>query len=263
MEDSKQQQQQSLHHMAFKNPMMMMNNNMGGAIINTPVVMVNNLNEEKINCDCLFILCGVFGDVVRVKISYNRRDTAFVQMANYRQACFVVHCLDRIQLFGKMIHVSLSRMTRVKLPKDSPTSNSKFPDAKSLTKDYTNTKMHRFGGKSSHLAANKGGHNDDETTINLTSQTTSSNGLTSLKYNPVSIGKPSQILHISNLPERCTKEEVFNLLGGEGFVIAVEIIPKPQCQAFVKCPSVDIACQVLMLHHGTEFHSREIALHLH
>merc|ERR1712062_133397 len=101
----------------------------------TPVVMITNLNEDEIDCDKIFTLCGVFGDVQRVKISYHKRDTAFVQLANHRQAKHVVTSLNRMQLYGKMIHVNLSRMTRVKLPKDSPNSAMMFPDAKFLTKD--------------------------------------------------------------------------------------------------------------------------------
>merc|ERR1712223_2108939 len=100
----------------------------------TPVVMITNLNEDEIDCDKIFTLCGVFGDVQRVKISYHKRDTAFVQLANHRQAKHVVTSLNRMQLYGKMIHVNLSRMTRVKLPKDSPNSAMMFPDAKFQSK---------------------------------------------------------------------------------------------------------------------------------
>lgn len=113
----------------------------------TPVVMITNLNEDEIDCDKIFTLCGVFGDVQRVKISYHKRDTAFVQLANHRQAKHVVTSLNRMQLYGKMIHVNLSRMTRVKLPKDSPNFAMMFPDAMFLTKDYTNCKNHRYSRK--------------------------------------------------------------------------------------------------------------------
>ena len=46
------------------------------------VLIVSNLNPEKINPDLLFKLFGVYGDVVRVKILYNKPDTGLVQFTN-------------------------------------------------------------------------------------------------------------------------------------------------------------------------------------
>ncbi len=154
----------------------------------TPVVMITNLSEDEIDCDKIFTLCGVFGDVQRVKISYHKRDTAFVQLSNHRQAKHVVTSLNRMQLYGKMIHANLSRMTRVKLPKDSPNSAMMFPDAKFLTKDYTNCKKHRYSKK----------------------------GAGGIKYSPLSIGQPSHILHIANLPIQSEAKDLQEFLCGNG-----------------------------------------------
>merc|ERR1719361_1198522 len=180
----------------------------------TPVVMITNLNEDEIDCDKIFTLCGVFGDVQRVKISYHKRDTAFVQLANHRQAKHVVTSLNRMQLYGKMIHVNLSRMTRVKLPKDSPNSAMMFPDAKFLTKDYTNCKSHRYSRK----------------------------GAGGIKYSPLSIGQPSHILHIANLPIQSEAKDLQEYLSGSHQKISsIELIgvnnKLGSCQAFAKCHS--------------------------
>ena len=197
----------------------------------TPVVMITNLNEEEMNCDRLFTLCGVFGDVIRVKISYHKRDTAFVQLCNHRQAKTVVNSMNRIQLYGKMIHVNLSRMTKVKLPKDSPNSIMMFPEAKFLTKDYTNSKKHRYSRKN-------GGQ----------------------KYSPLSIGQPSHILHIANLPAKSDINKLKDFLGGHK-ITQIEIIGKQRtCQAFVRCLSVDLACQILIDKHAQMFYGREIKI---
>merc|ERR1719410_1501878 len=195
----------------------------------TPVVMITNLNEDEIDCDKIFTLCGVFGDVQRVKISYHKRDTAFVQLANHRQARHVVTSLNRMQLYGKMIHVNLSRMTRVKLPKDSPNSAMMFPDAKFLTKDYTNCNKHRYSKK----------------------------GAGGIKYSPLSIGQPSHILHIANLPIQSEAKDLQEYLSGNNQKIqSIELIgvnnKMGSCQAFAKCHSVDIACQILIDFHGRE-----------
>jgi RNA recognition motif-containing protein len=212
----------------------------------TPVVMITNLNEDEIDCDKIFTLCGVFGDVQRVKISYHKRDTAFVQLANHRQAKHVVTSLNRMQLYGKMIHVNLSRMTRVKLPKDSPNSAMMFPDAKFLTKDYTNCKNHRYSRK----------------------------GAGGIKYSPLSIGQPSHILHIANLPINSEAKDLQQFLSGPvdngryrhnaDRIQSIELIgvnnKLGSCQAFAKCHSVDMACQILIDFHSREFMGREIKI---
>merc|ERR1719273_1101948 len=212
----------------------------------TPVVMITNLNEDEIDCDKIFTLCGVFGDVQRVKISYHKRDTAFVQLANHRQARHVVTSLNRMQLYGKMIHVNLSRMTRVKLPKDSPNSAMMFPDAKFLTKDYTNCKNHRYSRK----------------------------GAGGIKYSPLSIGQPSHILHIANLPINSEAKDLQQFLSGpvdngryrhnSERIQTIELIgvnnKLGSCQAFAKCHSVDMACQILIDFHSREFLGREIKI---
>jgi hypothetical protein len=40
-------------------------------------------------CDHLFTLFGVYGDVQRVKILFNKKDTALVQMSEPQQAILV------------------------------------------------------------------------------------------------------------------------------------------------------------------------------
>merc|ERR1719203_2094681 len=151
-----------------------------------------------------------------------------------------------------MIHVNLSRMTRVKLPKDSPNSAMMFPDAKFLTKDYTNCKRHRYSKK----------------------------GAGGIKYSPLSIGQPSHILHIANLPIQSEAKDLQEFLCGAaaGFkannhrfrgndndkIQTIELIgvnnKLGSCQAFAKCHSVDIACQILIDFHSREFLGREIKI---
>ena len=53
------------------------------------VLLVSNLNEDLTECDHLFILFGVYGDVQRVKILFNKKDTALIQMAEPQQALLV------------------------------------------------------------------------------------------------------------------------------------------------------------------------------
>eukprot|EP01098_Paradermamoeba_levis_P011226 TRINITY_DN47_c0_g1_i2.p1 TRINITY_DN47_c0_g1~~TRINITY_DN47_c0_g1_i2.p1 ORF type:complete len:334 (-),score=96.69 TRINITY_DN47_c0_g1_i2:644-1645(-) len=52
----------------------------------TSVVIVNNLDPEKPDIDGLFNLFGVYGDVMRIKVLYNKKDTALIQYATPQQA---------------------------------------------------------------------------------------------------------------------------------------------------------------------------------
>merc|ERR1712001_678649 len=101
------------------------------------VLLVSNLVEGEIKCEDLFILFGHYGDVQRVKILYNKKDTALIQMAEPQQAMLAISHLDKCKLWGKVIRVMHSKHTTVQLPKDGQ------PDA-GLTKDYGNSGLHRF-----------------------------------------------------------------------------------------------------------------------
>uniref|UniRef100_A0A9J7X588 Polypyrimidine tract-binding protein 1 n=1 Tax=Cyprinus carpio carpio TaxID=630221 RepID=A0A9J7X588_CYPCA len=50
------------------------------------VLLVSNLNPESVTPQCLFILFGVYGDVMRVKILFNKKENALVQMSDGTQA---------------------------------------------------------------------------------------------------------------------------------------------------------------------------------
>ena len=53
---------------------------------NQSVLLVSNLDQESVSCYDLFILFGVYGNVVRVKILYNKPDNALLQMSDNGQA---------------------------------------------------------------------------------------------------------------------------------------------------------------------------------
>lgn len=65
----------------------MMGGAMGGAMggDDTPVVLVSNLNADVVTPADLQVLFGVYGDVHRVKILFNKKDTALVQFATSAQ----------------------------------------------------------------------------------------------------------------------------------------------------------------------------------
>ncbi|KAG8555596.1 hypothetical protein GDO81_017753 [Engystomops pustulosus] len=57
------------------------------------VLLVSNLNEEMVSPQSLFTLFGVYGDVQRVKILYNKKDSALIQMADGNQSQLGKRCL--------------------------------------------------------------------------------------------------------------------------------------------------------------------------
>jgi len=101
------------------------------------VLLVSNLNETVIEPDHLFMLFGVYGDVQRVKILFNKKDTALIQMSEPQQALQAIANLDKVKLFGKELRVMNSIHNAVQMPKEGQ------PDA-GLTKDFTNSSLHRF-----------------------------------------------------------------------------------------------------------------------
>ncbi|KAJ8374775.1 hypothetical protein SKAU_G00053550 [Synaphobranchus kaupii] len=75
------------------------------------VMLVSNLNPERVTPQCLFILFGVYGDVMRVKILFNKKENALVQMADATQAQLAMSHLNGQKLHGKAFRVTLSKHT--------------------------------------------------------------------------------------------------------------------------------------------------------
>uniref|UniRef100_A0A2K5JRN4 Polypyrimidine tract-binding protein 1 n=1 Tax=Colobus angolensis palliatus TaxID=336983 RepID=A0A2K5JRN4_COLAP len=95
------------------------------------VLLVSNLNPERVTPQSLFILFGVYGDVQRVKILFNKKENALVQMADGNQA----------QLGKSHEPPEWAQTARehqnVQLPREGQ-------EDQGLTKDYGNSPLHRF-----------------------------------------------------------------------------------------------------------------------
>ena len=176
------------------------------------VLLVSNLDENQTECDHLFILFGVYGDVHRVKILFNKKDTALVQMAEPQQAMLAMNHLDKIKLWGKQIRVMPSKHTNVQLPKEGQ------PDA-GLTKDYATSNLHRFKKPGSKNYSN--------------------------------IYPPSATLHLSNIPAVVEEEELMNAFTSIGLTVqAFKFFPKDRKMALVQLASVEEACIALVKLHN-------------
>ncbi|XP_015117071.1 polypyrimidine tract-binding protein 1 isoform X4 [Diachasma alloeum] len=176
------------------------------------VLLVTNLNEEMVTPDALFTLFGVYGDVQRVKILYNKKDSALIQMAEPQQGHLAMTHMDKLRVFGKQIRVMVSKHQTVQLPKEGQ------PDA-GLTKDYTNSPLHRFKKPGS--------------------------------KNYQNIYPPSGTLHLSNIPATVTEEEIKDAFEQNGFTVkAFKFFPKDRKMALIQMPSMDEAVAALIKMHN-------------
>uniref|UniRef100_A0A8C5G049 RRM domain-containing protein n=1 Tax=Gouania willdenowi TaxID=441366 RepID=A0A8C5G049_GOUWI len=82
------------------------------------VLLASNLNEEMVTPQSLFTLFGVYGDVQRVKILYNKKDSALIQLSDGNQAQLAMSHLNGQKVFGKVMRVTLSKHQTVALPRE-------------------------------------------------------------------------------------------------------------------------------------------------
>jgi len=189
---------------------------MGGGSSSGSVLLVSNLNEDKVTPDGLFTLFGVYGDVIRVKIMFNKKDNALVQFSDGNQANVAMTHLDKLKCWGKQIKVAPSKHAVVQMPKEGQ------PDA-GLTKDFTNSPLHRFKKPNS-----KNHHN---------------------------IFPPSATLHLSNIPPSTEEDALKELFVEHGEVVAFKFFMKDRKMALIQMGSIEEACQALMALHNFELAS--------
>ncbi|VDP75549.1 unnamed protein product [Schistosoma mattheei] len=213
------------------------------------VLIVSNLNEDRVYPDALFTLfatwwidgnvsstgnalsgpkylhaeqslfTGVYGDVTRVKIMFNKKDTALIQFTDPHQALtgnfvniliinlIALQFLNGQRLWDKPMKIAVSRHNIVQLPKED-TENG-------LTKDYTNSLLHRFRKPNSKNFQN--------------------------------IYPPSHVLHLSNIPPSVTENDIRVLFATKGFEVTGFRFMKDNKMALVQLETVDLAIQSLIV----------------
>uniref|UniRef100_A0A8C5TRC9 Polypyrimidine tract binding protein 3 n=1 Tax=Malurus cyaneus samueli TaxID=2593467 RepID=A0A8C5TRC9_9PASS len=179
------------------------------------VLLVSNLNPEAITPYGLFILFGVYGDVHRVKIMFKKRGIALVQMADAAQAQLAINYLNGQRLYGRVMHATLSKYQTIQLPREGQ-------EDKGLTKDYSNSPLHRFKNPCS-----KNFHN---------------------------IFPPSATLHLSNIPPSVTLDDLKNLFTSKGSTVkGFKFFQKDCKMALIQLGSVEEAVHALIELHNHDF----------
>ncbi|XP_010869707.1 polypyrimidine tract-binding protein 1 isoform X2 [Esox lucius] len=184
------------------------------------VMLVSNLNPERVTPQCLFILFGVYGDVMRVKILFNKKENALIQMTDGTQAQLAMSHLNGQRLHGKALRVTLSKHTNVQLPREGH-------EDQGLTKDYSNSPLHRFKKPGSKNYSN--------------------------------IFPPSATLHLSNIPPSVVEDDLKMLFASSGAMVkAFKFFQKDRKMALVQMGSVEEAIESLI-----EFHNHDLGENHH
>jgi hnRNP-L/PTB/hephaestus splicing factor len=190
------------------------------------------MNADKVSCDSIFKLFGAFGDVVRVKIFYNKHDSALVQFADTQQAQLAINHLNNCPMYGRSIKVRASTNSYVAPPpransnaangENAEAEKDKDAQGQPLTMDYSHSHLHRFRIPNSR----------------------------NFKH----ICGPSPVLHVSNVPHAVNEDELRRIVG-EKRVLAVRKLPQPQDKqystymALVKFTTIEDAVEALIDNH--------------
>uniref|UniRef100_A0A8C7HP42 Polypyrimidine tract binding protein 2b n=1 Tax=Oncorhynchus kisutch TaxID=8019 RepID=A0A8C7HP42_ONCKI len=181
------------------------------------VLLVSNLNEEDLMLRWRYTLVHwVYGDAQRVKILYNKKDSALIQMSDGNQAQLAMSHLNGQKMFGKIIRVTLSKHQTVQLPREGL-------DDQGLTKDFTNSPLHRFKKPGSKNFQN--------------------------------IFPPSATLHLSNVPEDVTEEDLRQLFSNAGGTVKAFKFFQGHKMALLQMSTVEEAIQALMDLHNYDMGS--------
>uniref|UniRef100_A0A8C2LDA1 RRM domain-containing protein n=1 Tax=Cricetulus griseus TaxID=10029 RepID=A0A8C2LDA1_CRIGR len=160
----------------------------------------------------LFILFGVYGDVLWVKILFNNKENALVQMADGSQAQRAMSHLNGHKLHGKSLRIILSKHQSVQLPREGQ-------EDQGVTKDYGSSPLHRFKKPGSKNFQN--------------------------------IFPPSPTLHLSNIPPSVSEDDLKNLFSSNGGVVkGFKFFQKDRKMALIQMGSVEEAMKALIELHN-------------
>ncbi|KAM4708809.1 polypyrimidine tract-binding protein 1 isoform 2-T2 [Discoglossus pictus] len=184
----------------------------GLGIPGNSVLLVSNLNPERVTPQCLFILFGVYGDVHRVKILFNKKENALVQMADGNQAQLAMSHLNGQRLHGKPLRITVSKHQTVQLPREGQ-------EDQGLTKDYSSSPLHRFKKPGSKNFQN--------------------------------IFPPSATLHLSNIPPAVSEDDLKILFSNNGYSVkGFKFFQKDRKMALIQMGSVEEAIESLIELHN-------------
>lgn len=154
----------------------------------------------------------MYGDVQWVKILFNRKETAPLQMADGNQARLAMSYLNTHKLHGKQVCLTLPKHQDVQLPREGQENQS-------LTKDYGNSPLCHFKKLGSKNFQN--------------------------------IFLHSVTLHLSNIPPSISEDDLKMLFSSNGSITKVfNFFQKDRKMALIQMGSVEEAIQALIELHN-------------
>ena len=104
-----------------------------------PVVLLSNLPADRISCRAISNLFSTCGDVLRVKILHNNRETALVMFRTAAQARVARQNFNGVPIEGRRVRVAASVKHEVTMPEADAGE-----EAGLLNQDFTFSELHRF-----------------------------------------------------------------------------------------------------------------------
>ncbi|KFV68603.1 Polypyrimidine tract-binding protein 3, partial [Dryobates pubescens] len=183
-------------------------------ILEGSVLQVRNFNFEVLRVHGLFILFGVYGNVLCVKVM-KKRETALIQMMDEAQAHLAIIHLNGQQIYGRVLQVRLSECQTIHYPQWGQEDQEEFVD-------YYNSPLHRFKRPGSKNSQN--------------------------------LSAPSDTLHLCGIPYCATEGELKKLFSTRGYTVKAFRFLKRDCKmALIRLGSMEEAIQSLIELHGHDF----------
>jgi len=192
------------------------------------VIMIHNLDPAVIkDVNPLFTLCSAFGNVDRIKIMFNKRDTAFIQMGNVSDANSIIRHCQGLDIFGKTLVIVRSKIENIHLPYTLVNENN---EELNLTKDFTNSPARRFSPK--------------------------------FEKRRSYICSPTHMLYISNLPELFSEKELkFALDMDCKNILKMKPMNKGVTHTYlIQCVDTTAAVKILMFKHLMKFQGNHVRI---
>uniref|UniRef100_A0A915L1A5 RRM domain-containing protein n=1 Tax=Romanomermis culicivorax TaxID=13658 RepID=A0A915L1A5_ROMCU len=155
------------------------------------VVMVYGIDQEKWNCDKLFNLLCVYGNVFRIKFMKSKPDTAMVQMGSPDQVQCAIDNLHHVTIYDQQLALRFSRQPTLHDIRDP----FDLLDGQPSFKDFTHSRNNRF----------------------LTPETASRNRIV----------YPTNCLHWFNAPSTMTEEKMKEILSANGAPAPTKVVIFP------------------------------------
>jgi len=175
------------------------------------IVFVRNMVEDRMSPDKIRALFSDYGDVLKVKIVFNKKSQAMVMMGDAEQARRVIENLNGVDVYGKTLRLNISSNTSLNVSK--PTNASGYDDHSRYNRDYSGDhRQLRFFDRS--------------------------------KNTRNRVFPPSSMLHVANMLSGTSKEDMLSLFD-ENAVVASQMGERGQT-AWVQFKNPGDAIEALM-----------------